>query len=181
VITHRISIILALVASGLVIPPRHLAVAQELSAKDLVMRFCELDSQGAQLTPDGWERVAAMFVAPGAPHHDRIMVVRDFDITRPVPQDGKIGFIVYYKPLGLIDPEARFTPLPHDAEVRGAMFGIKSSAHGSPEWRLEGPVPEPNLKLNAAIRHVTELRANAKDNTIRKNADRTLYMLKRLR
>jgi hypothetical protein len=178
VITHRISIILALVASGLVTPPRHLAVAQELSARDFVMRFCQLDSHGAQLSSDGRQRVAAMFVAPGAPWHDSVMVVRDFALSRPFPQTGKIGFGVDYRPFGEIDPsQARFTPLPQSLWVKGSFFVIKQST----EWRIEGLMPQPHLTVDTAIRYVTELRANAKDNTIRKNADRTLYMLKRLR
>jgi hypothetical protein len=176
--THRLSTILALAATGLVIPPRDSAVAQELSARDFAIRYCELESRGETLSPDGWQRMAALFVAPGAPWHDRVMVVRDFGVSRPLPEQGRIGFVVSYRPFGEIDPsEARFSPLPQSLYVKGGFFVVKQSTG----WRIEGPMPQPHLTVDTAIRYATELRANAKEVAIRKNADRMISMLKRLR
>src|ERR1035438_4679953 len=50
------------------------ALPQVPSAEDVFARFCELDSQGGQLTSDGWQKIAALFVNPGTPRHDRIIV-----------------------------------------------------------------------------------------------------------
>ena len=52
---------------------------------------------------------------------------------------------------------------------------------GTVDWRIEGPVPEPRLGVEAAIRYVTEVRANTKDAAMRKNADQTLASLRRFR
>jgi hypothetical protein len=60
----------------------------------------------------------------------------------------------------------------------GGPGGRQSEEHS--EWRIEGPMPEPHLTVDAAIRYTTELRKNAANDTIRQNADRTLATLKRL-
>jgi hypothetical protein len=58
---------------------------------------------------------------------------------------------------------------------------ISRQAGGPGQWRIEGPVPEPHLTVDTAIRYVAELRASVKDPAIRRNADNTLAALKRLR
>src|SRR5258705_12958821 len=84
-----------------------------LSPRDVLVRFCDLDAQGEQLTPGGWQKVVALFVAPGVPRRDRIIVVRDFVVSRPDPEEGKAGFYVEYIQLGRINPSAaRLFPLP---------------------------------------------------------------------
>ena len=40
------------------------ASPQQQSPRDVLEQFCELDAQGKQLTPGGWNKVARLFVAP---------------------------------------------------------------------------------------------------------------------
>jgi hypothetical protein len=163
------------------------ALPQVPSAEDVFARFCELDSQGGQLTSDGWQKIAALFVNPGTPRHDRIIVTDRGGQLRPAPEGGKVGVGREHLQYGQIDlPQIRFSAvdgLPPGAKIREAfMYVVKvTGPGGAQEWRIEGPVPEPHLTVDAAIRYVNEIRANTKDATIRKNADRTLAALKHIR
>jgi hypothetical protein len=168
---HRLLVIVLLLST------RGSALAQAQSARDVVVRFCDLDAQGKQLTPEGWQKVAALFINPGVRKLDRILVVRDFVVSRPIPEEGKLWFRADYTPIGWIDPErALFSPLPPTLEVRGDFSVVSGSDR---EWRIEGPVPNPGVTVDAAIRYAMVLRANAKDDATRKSADKALAALKR--
>jgi len=152
-------------------------------ARDVLERFCKLDAQGGQLSVEGWQNVAALFVNPGAHRIDDIMVVRDYVVSRPFSKGDKLGFIVDYAPVGSIDvAEARFSRSPPALQVKGD-FVIKRSAsqsQGPSDWKIEGPVPEPHITVQTAIRYATELQASARDVAMRKNADKMLAALKRV-
>lgn len=192
-VMHRAFIVRVLAGVGLLIPTGRSMLSQEPSARDVLERFCELDAQGEQLTPDGWQKVAALFVTPGAPRRDRVIVVRDFVVSRPALEKGRAEFYVEYIELGRIDLSAmRFSaPLPAGIKVRAGFYVIKQSGRGyrgassqvegRAEWRIKGPVPEPHLTVDTAIRYATEFRDNARDVTVRRNADKTLAALKRFR
>jgi hypothetical protein len=126
-------------------------------------------------------------VNPGTPRHDRIIVTDRGGQLRPAPEGGKVGVGREHLQYGQIDlPQIRFSAvdgLPPGAKIREAfMYVVKvTGPGGGQEWRIEGPVPEPHLTVDAAIRYVNEIRANTKDATIRKNADRTLAALKHIR
>jgi hypothetical protein len=178
--------ITALAAVGLLVATGSPALPQTLSADAVFARFCELDSRGAQLTPDGWQKIAALFVKPGAPRRDRIIVTdKRGGPLRSTPEGGKIGVGREYIWLGQIDlPQVRFSDTDAGIKVVEAqgIYMVKiTGPGGTEEWRIEGPVPEPHLTVDAAIRYVTEILASTKDAAIRKNADRTLAALKRIR
>ena len=162
--------------------------SEELSAREVLVRFCDLDVQGGQLTPEGWQKTAALFAEPGKRQRYGITVIRDYVVSRPLIEN-QAEFYVEYIELGRIDlSKIRFSsPLPAGIKVR-AGFQLKQSGttpvgHRADraEWKIEGRVPEPHLTVDSAIRYVTELRTDAKDPAARKNADRTLAALKRLR
>ena len=167
-------------------------LAQTPSPRDVVERFCKLDAQGEQLSPAGWNKLAALFVNPGARRIDGVMVIRDCVVGRPHPEEGRVVFGVACTPLGEIDSaEARFSPIPPEVKVKGGFSVIKQPGRGSAEssrpneelaeWRIEGPMPGPRLSVDAAIRYVAELRRNASNDTIGKNAEKALASLKRYR
>ena len=156
-------------------------LSQDSSARDLLVRFCQLDAQGEQLSPEGWEKVAALFTMPGAPRRGRITVVRDFVVSNPAVDHGKAQFYVEYIELGRVDvSSARFSSLPA-VKVRSgfeATTALGAKTDGRGEWRIAGPVPRPRVTVDTAIRYVTQLRENSKDQVFIKNADRTLAALK---
>jgi hypothetical protein len=187
---------LLLVASGAV-------RSQEPSAKSVLSHFCDADAKGEQLTTEGWRRIAAIFLKPGSPRRERVFVIRDFVIRDFVitavtqKSEGTLignsaSYYVSYTTLGVIESsQALFSPDPPRMFVEPSVFVVKQSAPGSNKtstqveqvnaWRIEGPVPEPHLNISAAISYATELRAKAETQMIRRNAERTLVALKRLR
>lgn len=195
---HRLFIVMAIVGIGIVVAAMVPALPQEASARDVLLRFCDLDAQGEQLTADGWQKVAALFTTPGTPRRERIMVARDF-VVSPGSEQGRstlgermVGFHVEYTLLGLIDSsQARFSPIPPTVHVEPSLFVVRQSVRRSGkasrwveesvEWRIEETVPEPHLGVDAALRYATELRANAREVVIRRNADKMLAALKRFR
>jgi len=188
---HRLFIIRALAGIGLLTAAGAPVLSQAQSARDVLERFCELDAHGEQLAPDGWQNVVALFATPGAPRRDEITIVRDFVVSRPRLEKGKAEFYVEYIQLGSIElSQLRFFPLP-SVKVRAGFYVIRQSGPRSGgalgrveepvEWRIEGSVPEPHVTVDTAIRYTTELRANTRDATTRKNADKTLAALKGLR
>ena len=194
---HRSFVVTAILGLGLVIATKRPALSQDASARNVLASFCDLDSQGAQVAPGGWEKVVGLFATPGTPRRDLIMVVRDYAVSqgsekgRSAAGDRMVGFHVVYTVLGLIDPsEARFDPNPPGLKVEPSLFVVRQARRASggssrlgesAEWRIEGSVPEPHLSVDASIRYTAQLRESATDETVRRNADRALAALKRLR
>jgi len=168
------------------------------SAKAVLIRFCELDANGGQLTPEGSRTIAALFAAPGSARSGKVGVVSSFKVNRVSSKDGSaddngtIKYRVEYTLLGVIEPsQAEFSPTPATLLVEPTLFTLKRYGNrvgarpgnhaAASDWLIEGPVPEPNLNVDSAIRYVTELRAKAANDAVRRNADRALAALKRLR
>jgi hypothetical protein len=179
-----------LIRIGLLIAVTGQLLSQAPSARDILARFCDLDARGEQLTPDGWQKVAALFVTPASPRRNKVVVVKDFVVSLPVFERGRAEFYVEYIQLGRIDPsQALFSALP-PMKVRAGFFVVRQSAPVAGqasseadklgEWRIAGPMPGPHLAVDAATRYAAELRANARDGAIEKNADDILAALKRL-
>jgi hypothetical protein len=179
-------VIKALVGVGVLAATGDSGHCQTLSARGVLERFCGLDARGEQLTPDGWKKVAALFLSPGPPRRDTLIVVRDFVVSRPAFENGTAEFYVEYVELGRIDlSTVRFScPLPPGIKVRAEFYVAKQSGAGSgggAEWRIRGPVPEPHLTVDAAIRFATALRMSGSDVAVRRNVDKTLAALKLVR
>jgi hypothetical protein len=164
--------------------------------RDVLQKFCELDAQGKQMTPSGWEEIAALFTQPKSARRDRIVVVRDFVVSRPALTIDRAEFYVEYIYLGQLDPSlllfSRGPGQPSSpVKVRDGFYLVrtqKGSTAGqsgaAPEratatWLIQGAPPDPHLTPDAAIRYVTELRNKATDELAKKNASKTLIILKR--
>jgi len=190
---NRSSPLRILAAFALVIGIDGSARCQIPTARDVVERFCELDSQGEQLTPGGWEKVADLFVTPGTPQRKMAVMVKDFVVSRPVFEGGKARFYSEYIVLGRIDlsqgrflsPKGVFSLLPPGIKVREEFSVRKRTAdltgNGAAKWLIEGPVPEPHLTVDTAINFITKLREETTDPIVRKNAERSLAALKHFR
>src|SRR5438874_2648412 len=102
--TSKTIIVLALLSSVSIF------ASAQTSPRNVLARFCELDSQGKQSTSDGWQEIAALFVAPAAPRLGKITVVKDFVVSRPALEGKRAEFYVEYIEYGHIDPfRARFS------------------------------------------------------------------------
>lgn|GEM_PF-5158874 len=124
---------------------------------------------------------------------DKIIVVRDFVVSHPALEKDRAEFYVEYIQLGQINPSlARFSRLPPVKVRAGFDLVLTAKPELGPsqtvtqvqrpaEWRIMGSPPEPHLTVDAAIRYATDLRTKATDVAIRKNAEKTIAALKRLR
>jgi hypothetical protein len=158
---------------------------QAPSAGDVFARFCKLDAQGGQLTHDGWRTIAALFVNPGTHRHDRIIVTDGCGSLGQSSEGEPIAVGRECIEYGQIDlPQVRFSALdglPPGVKIHDLYNVVKIPTASGMVWRIEGPVLEPRLNVATAIRYVIELRANAKDAIVKKNADRTLAALRHFR
>jgi hypothetical protein len=188
-VTVRILAGLALLGIAATTP----ASSQE-APREVLEQYCELDAQGEQLTPDGWKRVAPLFVAAAAPRWGRIIVIKDSVVSHPNLRGDKAEFYVEYIQLGQIDSShAKFSPLPpakvragFDLVLTGEPRNVGLTGEGTRtvragQWRIEGSPPEPHLTVDAALRYATDLRDRANDELTRRNADRAIRALKGLR
>jgi hypothetical protein len=162
---------------------------EPIPARDVLEQFCELDAKG-QLSPQGWQKLARLFTQPGAPQTDSIVVVRDFVVSLPNEKDGRAEFYVEYIRLGTIDSSrARLSLLP-PIKVRAGFHTVKSlgsdvnaAGKASPanvEWRIEGSPPEPHLSVESAIAYLSVLRNRSPDGSVKKNAERSISVLRKL-
>ncbi len=174
-----------LVGAGLlIVGAARLLCQPPSSARDVLTRFCNLDVQGEQLSPEGWQKVAKLFTMPGAPPRDKITVVRDFVVSNPTMDHRRTQFYVEYIELGRVDASnGRFSIIPA-VKVR-AFFDVITASGGKSdeqgEWRIAGSVPQPRVTVDTAMRYVAQLRENSIDPIVKKNADRTLATLRRYR
>jgi hypothetical protein len=170
------------------------------SPRDILQRFCELDAAGKQLTSAGAQEIATLFVQPGSPQQDKVIVIRDFVVSQPSFTDKKAEFYVEYIYLGQIDlSHLQFSRLPSDfpsgpSKVRSAFTllsaattipagagGPSSAPDAASEWRIAGSPPEPHLTISAAVSYIKQMRDKTTDAAVRKNAEKTLVALSRLR
>ena len=165
----------------------------ETGPRDVLVRFCELDSQGKQLSSDGWQEIASLFTAATEPRWDKIIVFRDYVVSLPALSGPRAEFYVEYINLAQLDPSTARLSLVPPIMVRDGFDLVLGNQHSAiqsagsvrqanmPEgWRIEGSPPVPHLTVQAAIRFVTELRNKARNNVVKKNADRSLATLNRL-
>jgi hypothetical protein len=168
------------------------------SAALVAKQFVELESSS---TPDRWNKVATFFVEDAKPQWDKLQIVdivgTDVDTNRDSTRA-----IVYTNALGHLDsalrllkyPSWRLGPVNSSACNGQDIFlfhfvlsekywettanGTAKELDGPRAWRVEDTSYEPFITLDTAIRYVTEKRDKTADPVIKKNANRTLTILK---
>jgi hypothetical protein len=171
------------------------------SPKQVVEEFCKFETTGGRLTIEGWNKAAASFLKPTpAPTQKTILVTaKDFSVWDPAfRSDTRADVIVGVTgKIWKIDPQVKFSEYSSPTEVKTSLYYtvVLDNKHwelgpngqaakqvtGSPEWRIEGTNDSIWLTVESAIHYVTDVRNHTSDQTIKKNADRTLVSLKRLR
>jgi hypothetical protein len=189
------SILIAVIFIAATIVSGQAPSASEKSPRETLKRFCAMDAEGKQLSPEGVRELAAMFTRPAASRPDRAIVIsKDFIVSNETMDGYRADFYVEYMELGQIDPSARFGPPPgphhmrvlyrlvltHTNRVAGPDDAIQKGVGEALEWKIEGSEREPRITAEAAVRYVSELRDMTSDSNIRKNAERTLSILRKL-
>lgn len=174
------------------------ASSQE-SPRDTLEHFCEMDSQGKQLSLEGWREIAQMFVAPGLARRSDIIVIKDFVVSRAKISGSVAKLYVEYIYLGQISPGPRFErPAgnfpsgPSKVRIEYELSLDEKSAAGASDttsaeasvrrlWKIQGSPPEPHVTIETGIQYLEDLREKAHDEETKRNADNALSALKRQR
>jgi hypothetical protein len=173
------------------------------SASQVAQQFFDLESQSG---PDRWNRLEKYFLETPKPLWNQVQIVdlvglgADEAGIKVNPDTCEVRFSMNV--LGQLDSSLKLSnyirlriPLPNASSCNGQdLFdftmllselhweigsdGTVKEIKGPAAWRIEHPYFLPLLTLEAAIRYVTEKRATATDALVKKNADRTLVILK---
>ena len=168
----------------------------------VVIKYEQLIREGALLTPKGWNRAGSLF-SSSAPYS------KDADIilTSTAAQVGEVSVngdraeveTKWGDSYGSIDAQLRYKPIeaPRSAPLNSIALnsiavigryhlvlvkaGTSDSAVGNKtEWRIEGSQRR-YATLDAAIRYVAMMRDRSSNPVVKKNAEKTLAILRRLR
>ena len=145
----------------------------------VVERFCEMDAQGNQLTEDGWQKMKALFADPGPTAANKIIVVKDYVVSPPAISGNKAELYAEYIYLGEIDRQSgRFSPLPY-FKARSGFDLVRSDDHSG--WKISVTPPESHISVETALSYMTDLRDHATISTAKKNAEKAIAALRRLK
>jgi hypothetical protein len=165
----------------------------------VVRQYEKLIVDGALLTPEGWKKTSRIFgrsnpypkdgevlltsqaglIGENWVHGDRAEVERKWTDFR-----GSIDSGLCYKPAmptsdvipAILDYSLVFTNRHIDIEEGGATREVL----GTWGWKIEGPQSERWATVEKAIIYVREMRDKSDDPAVKKNANRTIAILKRL-
>jgi hypothetical protein len=174
------------------------------SPLEVAPKFFGLESS---LAPDKWSDLEEFFPETPTPKWNKIHVVDVVDIAASTERNGTSedtsDVVVSTNSLGDLDSSLRLSNYPSyrllpgsasacygdykfgfelllsDMHLEIARDGAVKQSTGPYAWKLEYPSFEPLVRLDTAIRYVTERRDKTTDPAIKKNADKTLTILKR--
>lgn len=163
----------------------------------LVKQYEKLRSDGALLSPEGWERASKLFKRPKPYPADSeiLLITAPGIIGRDVADSdrARVG-TKWGDSCGTIDSHLRYKPNPHPLEgcimteetfslvfVHNPRFnvnGVQSSDVG--EWKIEEAPQTRAADIPAAIRYLEKMRDQTIDPALRKNAVISIEALKHL-
>lgn len=162
------------------------------SPRTVVDNFMRTAINGQLRGPEGWNQASAFFDHPGSMRQGqgKILIVKDYSTQQASIKGNHAEVVVTYRELGQIDPSLRFhQPLASARQIsatyllvyaRTSVTASTAKESGTRQWRIQNPPRLVWTGLPAAIRYVTEARANTNDALTKKNADRTLRELSKL-
>jgi hypothetical protein len=152
----------------------------EKTAAAVVTDFRRMDAEGMQLIPEGWQAIAAVFTQPGSAQLEKMAVLSNEGLSyASIADDNTAGVRSLSSVLGWVDVKTGRLEVPSGHMWLHDFSLVMTDPSTSPAWKIEGPVPAPCVTVATAIRYVTRLLATTEDAGVRKNAGRTLAVLKR--
>jgi hypothetical protein len=171
----------------------------ETSPKELVEQLWTMAARGELLTKSGLAIAAKFFTSPGSPRGRKVIrVFSDFYGVNYSSVDGKNAIVeMEYVDCGGINEKLQYTSprliqayktsfkyhlvlVPGYSVIYGGdgkTIVQKKEIPGVYSWQIEGPLPDPWITVNAAIRYVIEARDKSNDTDVKANAEMTLKNL----
>jgi hypothetical protein len=165
----------------------------------VVRQYEKLIADGAFLTPEGWRKVSRIFLRSNPyPKDGDILLTSQAGLIgenwvrgdraeverKWIDFRGSIDSSLRYKPAmptidvipAILDYSLVFTNRHVDIEEGGTTREVL----GTWEWKIEGPQSERWATVEKAVIYVTEMRDKSDDPIVKRNANRTIAILKRL-
>lgn len=175
--------------------------------KEVVARFSKMEAQGGRLSPEGWSQGAVFFVKPASfQKRTTMLIIDDVILGQTKINGGQAEVWAEYLAFGKLDWVGRFNstvgfaggssqyPVKGPTKFREpyklklssehwdlANDGTLKAANGPAEWRIDPFQPEPRISIETAIRYLITLRDKTTDAVIKKNAQRSIAALQRLK
>jgi hypothetical protein len=163
------------------------ADAQRVSRSDgkptsqVVVRYEELVSNGALLTPEGWEKAAALFksATPYPACGEILIKSTGGSVGETWARDNKAEVQERWTDLfGTIDSTLRYRPPNRDASA--TIFIYRLAGVGQ-EWKFDATMNQRIATPEQALRYIGEMREKTMDPAVRANADKTSAALKKMK
>lgn len=147
---------------------------------NVVFQYRKLIADGALLSPDGWHRASTLFSS-----------------SIPYPKNGPITLVYTGGPIaedfvkgdraqveskwdeeyGTIDSKLNYSP---SAIHSCVVVNVYTLVQMNGQWKLQEPLNRRLASLESALRYVEEAAKTTTDDSIQKNAQRTIRALKQL-
>ena len=163
------------------------ADAQRVSSSDgkptsqVVVRYEELVSTGALLTPEGWEKAAALFksATPYPASGEILIKSTGGTVGETWARDNKAEVQERSTDLfGTIDSTLRYRPPNRDASATIFIYRLTDADQ---EWKFAANMSQRITTPEQALRNVTEMRDRTTDPVIKVNADKTIAALNKMK
>ena len=144
-----------------------------------VERYCRLDAAGARLTAEGRKELAKFVTPVDMTMPREVALIRTFSVADPVTlTDRRARIGIDYTHLGFLETATARLRL----EAPGLWEKeVVTLSRSDAAWKIDGPLQWSFVTVAATRVYVTRLRAQTTDPAVKRNADRTLAALKRLR
>jgi hypothetical protein len=155
-------------------------------------QYIAMQVDGMAFTPEGSSLLSMFFFHAPQWRRDKIGVARSYKVQSGANSASKADAWVEYVALGELDAQLRFVPGDKNENivrqdyklVYDDKYSLPSRSNspgteftGAMRWRVEEAPTEQWITVDAAIRHITEIRATTTDQVVRANADKALAVL----
>ena len=147
----------------------------------VVVQYEELVSTGALLTPEGWEKAAALFksATPYPASGEILIKSTGGTFGETWARDNKAEVQEKWTDLfGTIDSDLRYRPPNRDAS---AMIFVYRLTDVNQNWKFDAIMNQRITTPERALGYVTEMRDKATDPAIKANGDKTIAVLKKMK
>lgn len=191
-----LSLLILIFSIAMAEPPATMSTATQSSAKQFMIDYWTMETNGGRLTEAGWKRASSFFLhsIPRPAHLDIAVVYDDSAVWNPLMRGDYADVTVGVRMAGQIDSELKYSESRSKSIKQGVAFHLirgdakdqlSKSASGAAktkrsEWKLDHPSGVIWLNLSTAIRYVSDQVNQTNDPILKKNAANTLRKLREL-